>query len=364
MEKPVWFTVVVPVYNLEKLVVRCLDSIRSQTFQNWECVVVDDGSADGTGALLDRYAEQHEKFTVLHQQNGGVSAARNAGIAAANGQWLLFVDGDDWLEPFALEWISERLKEYPKDQHAWRMRLAEDTPFDPEKTFEPRIYTAEKSGVYLAGDAGSNVTNRLFSKELIKEKGLAFPEGVARGEDGQFCWQYIPAWFEKYPDSHVCQWDAALYVIGTDNGADRASHQKIKAHEIDWDPEESKGYAARLMKEYESLLASMGGWQNLEQGEALHFAIQYCRRFAFAVWAANELGEALPKGFFGPEAVGGLTAAMKQYKLYNAYYWPLRLKWKRLIRAVYESDEKESKRLYWKVFLVGDLVLLRRWNKL
>ncbi len=364
MEPSVLFSIIVPVYDLEKLVGRCLDSIRAQTFPNWECVVVDDGSTDSTGPFLDGYAQKNPGFTVIHRPNGGVSAARNTGMAAAKGQWLLFVDGDDFLEPFALEWIAEKLKQFPADGLAWRMRLETEPPFSQERAAVPQVYTARQSGAYLVGASGSNVTNRLFSARIIRENGLAFPEGVARGEDGQFCWQYIPAFFRARPESCIRQWDAPLYIIGTDNGSARASEKALAAHDIDWDPEQSRGYAARLMKEYESILQAMGGWDGFDEEDALYFAIQYCRRFAFAVWAAHKLGETLPEGFFGPMAVGGLTRAMKARRLYNAYYWPLRLRCRRLIRAVYESDEKETKRLYWRVFLIGDLALLRRWNKL
>lgn len=96
-------SVIVPVYNCEKYITRCLDSILSQTFQNFECIVVDDGSTDGSSTICDKYAEQDARFTVIHQKNGGVSAARNAGIDACKGEWLAFVDSDDWCEPNMLK---------------------------------------------------------------------------------------------------------------------------------------------------------------------------------------------------------------------------------------------------------------------
>ena len=100
------FSVIVPAYNLEKLIPRCLDSLLAQTFAGWECVAVDDGSADGTGAVCDEYAAKDPRFTALHQENGGVSSARNAGIKAARAEHLLFLDGDDTLAPGTLEWLA------------------------------------------------------------------------------------------------------------------------------------------------------------------------------------------------------------------------------------------------------------------
>ena len=79
-------SIVIPAYNAEKLIERMLDSIRLQSFHDWQAVLIDDGSQDGTGAILDRYTAMDERFTVIHQENGGVSSARNAGMECTCGQ--------------------------------------------------------------------------------------------------------------------------------------------------------------------------------------------------------------------------------------------------------------------------------------
>lgn len=96
-------SVIVPVYNTARYLARCLDSIAAQTFTDWECICVDDGSTDESGAMLDAYARRDARFRVIHQENGGVSRARNAGLDAARGEWIAFVDSDDWVEPEMLE---------------------------------------------------------------------------------------------------------------------------------------------------------------------------------------------------------------------------------------------------------------------
>ena len=96
-------TVVVPVYNVELYLRRCLDSILHQTVADFEVILVDDGSTDGSGEICNEYAEKDRRFTVHHKTNGGVSTARNLGIDMAKGDYLFFVDADDWLEPIALE---------------------------------------------------------------------------------------------------------------------------------------------------------------------------------------------------------------------------------------------------------------------
>ncbi|MBO7720838.1 MAG: glycosyltransferase family 2 protein [Kiritimatiellae bacterium] len=97
------FPVIIPVYNVAQYLGECLDSVKAQTFTAWEAICVDDGSSDDSGKILDEYARKDPRFKVFHRQNAGVSAARNAGIREAQGEFIAFLDGDD---------------EYPKDRFA------------------------------------------------------------------------------------------------------------------------------------------------------------------------------------------------------------------------------------------------------
>ena len=97
-------SIIVPVYKVEQYLRRCLDSIAAQTFTDWECILIDDGSPDASGKICDEYAECDGRFRVIHQENKGVSAARNAGLDAAQGEWIGFVDSDDWVEK---EYLSD-----------------------------------------------------------------------------------------------------------------------------------------------------------------------------------------------------------------------------------------------------------------
>ena len=90
-------SVIVPVYNTEKYLRRCIDSILNQTYEALEVILVDDGSTDGSGAVCDEYAEKDARVRAIHQKNGGISAARNAGIDAASGQYIAFIDSDDYV---------------------------------------------------------------------------------------------------------------------------------------------------------------------------------------------------------------------------------------------------------------------------
>ena len=107
-----YFSIVIPVYNVEPYLRECLDSLLSQTFIDWEAICVDDGSTDGSGAILDEYAAKDKRFRVVHQKNSGVSVARNVGIELSDSKWIGFLDPDDaldfrWLEIAAQGTILE-----------------------------------------------------------------------------------------------------------------------------------------------------------------------------------------------------------------------------------------------------------------
>ena len=106
------FSIIVPVYNVEAYLRQCLDSIVRQTYVNWECICVDDGSSDGGGRILDEYARKDPRFRVIHSENEGVVAARRRGLDAAQGDWVWFVDGDDFVQAEALDAIAEIVTQY------------------------------------------------------------------------------------------------------------------------------------------------------------------------------------------------------------------------------------------------------------
>ena len=96
-------SVIVPVYKVERYLCRCVDSIIAQTYTNLQIILVDDGSPDGSGAICDDYAAKDSRITVIHKKNGGLSDARNAGLVAACGSYIGFVDSDDYIEPEMFE---------------------------------------------------------------------------------------------------------------------------------------------------------------------------------------------------------------------------------------------------------------------
>ena len=102
-------SVIVPVYNVEQYLTKCLESIVSQTYTNLEILLIDDGSTDGSGEICDRFASKDSRISVIHKANGGVSTARNLGMELCTGEYIMFVDADDYLSKNAIEHLRVQL---------------------------------------------------------------------------------------------------------------------------------------------------------------------------------------------------------------------------------------------------------------
>jgi len=107
------FSVIIPIYNTAQYLHRCIDSIITQGYENLEVILVDDGSTDNSPAICTEYAQKDQRIKVIHKQNGGQSAARNDGIAVANGDYILFVDSDDFLQPDTFTTFNKAIQDYP-----------------------------------------------------------------------------------------------------------------------------------------------------------------------------------------------------------------------------------------------------------
>ena len=152
-------SVIIPAYNIEDYIGRCLDSIISQTYKNLEIIVVDDGSRDHTGEILDNYAKKDRRIKVIHKENGGVSSARNKGIEAAEGDYIGFIDGDDLIEP-----------ENADIAHCGYQMVFPDRVDYYHNTGKKKIQTTEEGlKDLLSGEIiEPGLVNKLYKKELIK----------------------------------------------------------------------------------------------------------------------------------------------------------------------------------------------------
>lgn len=119
-------SVIVPVYKAEQYLERCVKSILEQTYQNFELILVDDGSPDGSPILCDKWAEKDSRVHAIYKKNGGASSARNAGLKIAKGNWIAFADSDDWLDKTALKTLYDLAKKYNVPMAIGGMRVVQD----------------------------------------------------------------------------------------------------------------------------------------------------------------------------------------------------------------------------------------------
>lgn len=170
-------SVIVPVYKVEPYLLRCLDSLVTQTYQNLEIILVDDGSPDNCGAICDGCAARDGRIRVIHKENGGVSSARNTGLAAAAGEWIGWVDGDDWIEPDLYENMLQKAVEHGADivVCGWREEYPDRTAFWGWD--ELQVWNREQALGLLVEDKTmrSYLCDKLWRRELLE--GIVFPEG-------------------------------------------------------------------------------------------------------------------------------------------------------------------------------------------
>ncbi|MBR2489002.1 MAG: glycosyltransferase family 2 protein [Clostridia bacterium] len=187
-------SVVIPVYNVEKYLKRCIESVLRQTFHNFELILVDDGSSDKSGSICDEYASLDTRIKVLHKANGGVSNARNDGIDIATGKYLMFVDSDDYIKENMLETLVNK---NPEDADmiisSIRMVCKNDTY---EYVMKDGMHTPDKLLTEYCFEAFPKICLcgpwcKLYKTSLIKENCIKFDSNLSLGEDTAFNMLYV-----------------------------------------------------------------------------------------------------------------------------------------------------------------------------
>lgn len=179
-------SIIIPVYKSERFLRRCLDSVVNQTYKNLEIILVDDGSPDDCGIICDEYAEKDSRILVIHKENGGVSSARNVGLKAASGEWIGWVDSDDWIEPDMYEYLIGLTEKFSADVAQCGTVL--------EKGRERELYGPSKE-IILSDNVpewifcSNNVWDKLYATHLVE--GICFDEDVLVAEDLLFNLQVL-----------------------------------------------------------------------------------------------------------------------------------------------------------------------------
>jgi len=183
-------SIIVPVYNVERYLCECIDSIIASSFTNFELILVDDGSSDSSSSICDEYAQQDCRIRVFHKANGGPSSARNLGIEMSRSPWITFVDADDLVSPSFFANLYKVLDDCPDVDfvQAGCTNFINGRPSNVEQWYDNYIGD-DKSG--LLNKIRGLTVSKLFNVDIIHCNGLSFDERLKSAEDLQFTLEYI-----------------------------------------------------------------------------------------------------------------------------------------------------------------------------
>ena len=203
-------SVIIPIHNSEQYLDKCIESVTGQSYKNLEIILVDDGSADGSGSICDKWSHKDGRIVVVHQSNQGVSASRNHGLSLIRGEYLVFVDSDDWVESDMCSGAYSAAVEYDADVVMWSYVREYENRSARKNIFSGNIYFDEKSvrdclcrrivGLIDQelqhpenGDALSVVWGKLYRVSVIRESGLQFVDTdiIGTHEDGLFNFEFF-----------------------------------------------------------------------------------------------------------------------------------------------------------------------------
>ena len=243
-------SVIVPVYRVEEYMERCVKSILSQTYKNLEVILVDDGSPDQCPAICDACAEKDARVKVIHQENKGLSGARNAGIDAASGEYLAFVDSDDYVSPHFIEELYQLLQDTGCAIGQCRFSYVKGDGLVEEGDSAFCIYRGESLMEQLYGPEEKATCfvvawNKLYRAELFKETGIRYPEGRIHEDEATTYRLFHEA-------KKLAFFDRVLYGYYTENGGSITS--VFSAKRLQWLTAHEERIAFFKKNGYEKLL--------------------------------------------------------------------------------------------------------------
>ena len=191
------FSIIIPVYGIEKYLRKCIDSVLAQTFMNFEVILVDDGSPDSCPQICDEYAQKDNRIKVIHKENGGLISARKAGIKISTARYIVPVDGDDWASKNLLEDANRALAEFKADifyygyVKAYKTKFIDKKPcimegYYDKQRLQKEVYPNLMRNIYGKRIDG-NLCGKIFKKELYEKFQLNTNDSIGIGEDESVC---------------------------------------------------------------------------------------------------------------------------------------------------------------------------------
>lgn len=206
------FSIIIPVYNVEKYIKKCIDSVINQEYQDFEIILVNDGSKDKSGEICNEYEKIDNRVTVIHEKNSGVSTARNIGINNANGTYIIFLDSDDSLKEEALTKLNNIIEEN---------RNIDCILFNMDNRLQNKIYKEDELTQLIIKliitEKINPPWNKIYKRSIIKEKNILFDNNIQIGEDLLFSITY----FSYAKDVYVLNEELYNYTIDNDNSLTR-----------------------------------------------------------------------------------------------------------------------------------------------
>lgn len=186
-------SIIVPVYNAEKYISRCIQSIINQTYTEWFLILVDDGSSDMSASICDQFAHQDDRIYVIHSTNEGASAARNKGLENAKGEWVTFIDSDDWVESNHLQCFMSQLN---KDTDLCINSFVTDLKYGSRPFYYPKLATTNNlqsiETIFTSLKMHFQfLWNKIFRRELIEKHNIRFDTKLSLGEDNVFILDFL-----------------------------------------------------------------------------------------------------------------------------------------------------------------------------
>ncbi len=183
-------SVIIPVYNAERYLQRCIESLVTQTMTQWEAIFVNDGSSDNSAKILDDFASSDTRVKVIHKENGGVSTARNIGLSKATTPFVTMLDADDFFAPSLLQKLYETITQYNCEVACCNMRkiYPNGTHEDETPTFTNGMHPATPANIYAF--YMRSPWAKIYRRDIIKHYNINFPEGITICEDDVFVMSY------------------------------------------------------------------------------------------------------------------------------------------------------------------------------
>ena len=221
------YSVIIPIYNAEKTIHRCIDSLIGQDCADVEIILVNDGSRDGSGAICKEYSEKHACIRYIEKKNGGVSSARNAGLDAARGMYIAFVDSDDYVDPSYFSIIRQAMQGKDRDLIRFSYCVDDGTRIQEKRAAAFAAETRKDALPKILDDICRKTLNspwaKVYRREIIDRYQIRFPVGASMAEDRAFNISY-----SLHVNSYLVS-DQTLYYVNTqnDNSLSRKQHEDL-----------------------------------------------------------------------------------------------------------------------------------------